>query len=46
MLIQYRPASGDYCADTMSRDAIFRPAEMRCEAEPGWAQRRLLTARR
>jgi hypothetical protein len=46
MLIQYRPASGGYCADTRSRDALFRPAEGRCNAEPGWTQQRLVMARR
>jgi len=46
MLIQYRPASGGYCADTTPRDALFRPAEMRCQAEPGWTQQRVVMARR
>jgi len=46
MLVQYRPASGDYCADTAPKDAILRPAETRCGAEPGWTQQRLVMARR
>ena len=46
MLVQYRPASGAYCADTTSRDAILRPSEARCDAEPGWTQQRVVMARR
>jgi hypothetical protein len=46
MLVQYRPASGDYCADTAPRDAILRPSEARCDAQPGWTQQRIAMARR
>lgn len=46
MLVQYRPASGDTCADMASRDAMLRPSETRCDAEPGWMQQRLVMARR
>lgn len=46
MLVQYRPASGQYCADTASREAILRLSETRCDADPGWAQQRLVMARR
>jgi hypothetical protein len=46
MLVQYRPASGSYCADMEPRDAILRPSEARCQAEPGWIQQRMVMARR
>jgi len=46
MLVQYRPASGAYCADMAPREAILRPSETRCDAEPGWTQQRMVLARR
>jgi len=46
MLVQYRPASGSYCADMEPRDAILRPSEARCQAEPGWTQEKVAVARR
>ncbi|PXA83312.1 hypothetical protein DMC47_43975 [Nostoc sp. 3335mG] len=46
MLVQYRPASGDYCLDAMPREAILRSSEARCAVEPGWTQQRVVMARR
>jgi hypothetical protein len=46
MLVQYRPASGEYCTDMMPRDAILRLSETRCAAQPGWTGQRMTMARR